>query len=147
VSAVRISASFATAPCSTFATGPLGPAAQGSRRLHAILLLGRQTPLAVVLTISRCSGDGSFDPLASPSHSSSYCTILHFPSLPNSAGGILLSIGLFLLPTLAAAAGTVRADRSGTPRPLLFPALVALGIVMASFTLVPAAHVTFVPAG
>jgi len=103
--------------------------------------------LAFVLTMTRCGGDGSFDPLLAPNRSSAYCKTLHFPSLPNTVRGALLSIGIFLVPTIIASFGTAKADRAGSTRPLLLPAAVSLGIVAIGFILIPAAHVTFVPVG
>jgi hypothetical protein len=103
--------------------------------------------VAFTLTSNRCSGDGSFDPFAAPSRASWYCHALHPPTGASSftATGLILCIAVFALPSVIVIIGTVWADRRDSYRPLVIPAIGSTMIVAATFALLPAAHVTYVP--
>jgi hypothetical protein len=105
--------------------------------------------VAFVLTSNRCNGDGSFDPFAPPSRASSYCHAVHRPSVASSftATGLMLSGAIFALPSVIVLIATFWADRRNSFRPLVIPGVASTMIMTASFALLPAAHVRYVPVG
>jgi hypothetical protein len=95
--------------------------------------------IALVLTNARC---GAVNMLAASVRPSSYCRLLHFPSLPNSAGSVLLAFGVFALPTMLALIGATVAGRPDNHVAHGRTAVLCATGVAGSFILIAFAHVS-----